>query len=152
MQTPLQVLLADDDADDRFFFEKAVREAPTEANLTTAVNGEKLMLYLTNEIKDLPDVLFLDLNMPRKNGTECLKEIKQNEKLSTLPVIIYSTSLHPEIADLLYVDGAHFYIKKTDLIEMQKVVNYVLQLISENRFTRPPRERFILSSHSFNIT
>lgn len=150
MTKTLHILLADDDSDDRFFFNKAVKYAPIPATLTTMENGEKLMEHLMSTTEDLPDALFLDLNMPKKNGSECLREIKSNERLKHLPVIIYSTSLHVEIADLLFRDGAHFYIKKTDLIEMQKLLNYVLKLVTENRLIRPNREKFILSSREYS--
>jgi response regulator RpfG family c-di-GMP phosphodiesterase len=146
MSKIIHILLADDDQDDRFFFGKAIKSAVIPASLTTMENGEKLMQYLSNTKEELPDALFLDLNMPKKNGSECLKEIKNNSKLKHLPVIIYSTSLHPEIADLLYKDGAHFYIKKTDLVQMQILLNYILKLVENNRINRPERENFILSS------
>ena len=143
--TPLNVLLADDDRDDRFFFDKVIREIPIRTRLVTIDDGEKLMSYLSENSKTLPDVLFLDLNMPRKNGSECLAEIKQNEKLKWLPVIIYSTSMYEDVADLLYNNGAHYYVRKTDLIELEKVLHHVLTLLTENRFARPGREKFILS-------
>jgi CheY-like chemotaxis protein len=143
--TPLNVLLADDDRDDRFFFDKVIREIPIRTRLVTIDDGEKLMSYLAENSKTLPDVLFLDLNMPRKNGSECLAEIKQNEKLKWLPVIIYSTSMYEDVADLLYNNGAHYYVRKTDLIDLQRVLHYVLTLLTENRFARPGREKFILS-------
>src|SRR5687767_14662538 len=117
MPSPLHILLADDDTDDRFFFDKALKLAAIPSNLTTVENGEKLMTFLNSNTDKLPDALFLDLNMPRKNGSECLREIKKDERMRGLPVIIYSTSLHPEIADLLYRDGAYYYIKKSNMQE-----------------------------------
>ena len=143
--TPLNVLLADDDRDDRFFFDKIIREIPIRTRLVTIDDGEKLMSYLAENSKTLPDVLFLDLNMPRKNGSECLAEIKHDEKLKWLPVIIYSTSMYEDVADLLYNNGAHYYVRKTDLIDLQRVLHHVLTLLTENRFARPGREKFILS-------
>jgi CheY-like chemotaxis protein len=144
------ILLADDDSDDRFFFTKAVKYSPIPATLSTVENGEKLMQFLTGTANDLPDALFLDLNMPKKNGSECLREIKNNPGLKDLPVIIYSTSLHPEIADLLYRDGAHYYIKKGDLTEMQKLLNFILSKVIDNNLSRPPREAFILNSKEYS--
>src|SRR4051812_20527820 len=101
-QKPINVLLADDDQDDRHFFDLALKDISTPTMLTTAEDGEKLLAYLENDTDPLPDVLFLDLNMPRKNGAECLLHLQLNPKLNQLPVIIYSTSLHENIADLLY--------------------------------------------------
>ena len=75
---PMNILLADDDADDCFFFEKALREIPMATQLTTVNDGERLMDHLSKNMEQLPDVLFLDLNMPRKSGFECLTEITEN--------------------------------------------------------------------------
>jgi CheY-like chemotaxis protein len=144
MNKPLRILLADDDDDDRFFFNIVLKELSIETQLTTAHNGEVLMQLLTENEQQLPDVLFLDLNMPRKNGSECLAEIKSNEKLKDLPVLIYSTSMHEDVADLLYAAGAHYYIRKTDILELQLVLEYTLGLMIGNQFTRPPRNKFIL--------
>ena len=89
---PLQLLLADDDEDDCFFFEGALAELETITELTTVHDGEQLMRRLTGLAStDLPYALFLDLNMPRKNGFECLLEIKEDPALNRLPVIILST-------------------------------------------------------------
>lgn len=143
-------MLADDDADDRFFFDESIKSATTPAVLNTVDNGEKLIQYLTVNNEKLPNALFLDLNMPRKNGAECLVAIKKDEKLQELPVIIYSTSLHEEIADTLYKDGAHYYIKKGHSAEMQMAVNYILKLITDEKLVRPSREQFVLNTKSLN--
>src|SRR5665647_2218424 len=87
----LNILLADDDTDDCIFFKEALRELLLYTNLTTVQDGEQLMQLLTNETNELPHILFLDLNMPRKNGFECLSEIKQNKNLKDLPVVIFTT-------------------------------------------------------------
>lgn len=150
MNMPLRIMLADDDSDDRFFFDEAMKLAPMAVTLNTVDNGEKLILYLNTNKMDLPDALFLDMNMPRKNGQECLLEIKKNIALKDLPVIIYSTSLHTEVADVLFANGAHYYIKKANSQEMQTVLDHVLTLIMENNFSRPGREHFILNSKSLN--
>lgn len=142
---PLKILLADDDPDDRFFFDLVLKDLAIPTQLTTVEDGVKLMDYLIKHADKLPDVLFLDLNMPRKNGSECLSEIKHNAKLKNLPVIIYSTSLHEDIADILYKKGAHYYIRKTDIVELKKTLNYTLGLIVENNFARPRRDKFVLS-------
>ena len=104
---PIRLLLADDDEDDRMFFKDALEELPVKSLLNTVNDGEQLIKLLTSETAVLPDLLFLDLNMPRKTGLECLDEIKRNEKLRSLPVIIYSTSLNKEVVDMLYEKGAH---------------------------------------------
>lgn len=143
--TSLNILLADDDKDDRFFFAQALKELPIPTKLVTINNGERLMSYLSENSEHLPDVLFLDLNMPRKNGNECLLEIKLSKKIQHLPVVIYSTSLNEDVADLLYQNGAYYYIRKTGFTELKKVLHGILTTMGEKNFTRPSREEFILS-------
>jgi CheY-like chemotaxis protein len=116
--TALNILLADDDMDDRFFFEKALKEIDIVSALITVNNGEQLMEYLLKNTHQLPDVLFLDLSMPRKTGFECLAEIKENEKLKALKVIMFTTSftrgfdLEVNLRSTLLRMGAQDYIRK----------------------------------------
>lgn len=142
--TPLSILLADDDKDDRFFFSKALKDISVQTQLDTVEDGAELMTYLKKKAK-LPDILFLDLNMPRKNGMECLAEIKSNAELKSLSVVIYSTSLNEDIADLLYKNGAHYYVRKADLAELKKILFQILTLMVENKFATPSRSKFIIS-------
>lgn len=142
--TPLNILLADDDMDDRYFFKLALKDIPIPTQVETVNDGEKLMVYLMQNIAKLPDVLFLDLNMPRKDGWECLIEIKANDMLKQIPVVIYSTSLNEEVAEVVYKNGAHYYIRKADLGEIKKVIQRVLTLMKENNFARPSRDEFII--------
>lgn len=137
-------MLADDDQDDRFFFEKALKTLSTSVNFVTMEDGEKLMAWLLKNTNTIPDVLFLDLNMPRKNGSECLLEIKNNPKLKDLPVVIYSTSLHEDVANILYANGAYYYVKKPDYTELPGILKKVIGLISENH-VQPSRDKFIVT-------
>lgn len=136
------ILLADDDKFDRYFFDLALKELSIDTRLSQAEDGEKLMQLLTTST-ELPDVIFLDLNMPLKKGDECLVEIKANKNLAQIPVIIYSTSLHPEVTDLLYRNGAHYYLKKCDFDKLPAAIQEILQLLSENP-QQPTREKFIV--------
>ena len=144
-QTSINILLADDDNDDRLFFDRALKALSIPTRLRAVEKGEKLMDYLVKNSSQLPDVLFLDFNMPRKNGYECLAEIKLNDKLKQLPVIIYSTSLHDDVADLLYKNGAYYYIRKSNQPELKKILFHVLNLIAEKKFVRPTIDKFVLS-------
>src|SRR5690606_10062456 len=105
------LLLADDDVDDCLFFKEALDELQLAVKLITAKDGEALM-NLLGELSNLPDALFLDLNMPRKNGFDCLMEIKKNEKFELIPVVIFSTSYDNDVVHKLYGAGAHYYIRK----------------------------------------
>lgn len=132
-QIPLNVLLADDDPDDRFFFTKALSEIPIETHLTTVNNGEELMKYFSDNIKNLPDILFLDLSMPRKTGYECLVEMKADKKLENLPAIMYTTSftrgidLEANLISTLSKMGAEDYIRKpADFGELKLVIQETL--------------------------
>lgn len=126
--THLNVMLADDDIDDRFFFEKALKEIPIPTHLITVNNGEQLMEYLLEDTNPLPDVLFLDLSMPRKTGFECLSEIKENIKLKGLTVIMLTTSftkgfeLEDNLRNTLIRMGASDYIRKPLTFEILKQV------------------------------
>jgi DNA-binding NarL/FixJ family response regulator len=83
--------------------------------------------------------------MPRKNGSECLTEIKETEKLQNLPVIIFSTSLDINIVDLMYEKGALRYIRKPgDFSLLKKVIANALETIIDKNFKQPTKEDFIL--------
>ena len=143
---PLFVLLADDDKDDCFLFQLVLEELQLNTQLTTVHDGEKLMQLLTQETNKPPTVLFLDLNMPRKNGFESLVEIKLNEKLKHIPVIIFSTSFEQEMADLLYKNGANFYIRKpSEFSELTKVIYHVLTISAKTNFAQPTKDKFLLT-------
>lgn len=146
--SPLQLLLADDDSDDCFLFEEALSEIEVPTHLTTVTNGEQLMHLLTKTTDELPYVLFLDLNMPRKNGFQCLDEIKKNEKLKNLPVVIFSTSFQEHIADQLYKSGAQHYIcKPNNFAQLKKVIHQVLTLpVGKAANSNPStKENFVLA-------
>lgn len=139
------LLLADDDIDDCTFFEDALEELPISATLSTVHDGVQLMHFLSAKPGDLPDALFLDLNMPRKSGFECLSEIKSADNLKDLPVIIFSTSLNMEVAELLYQKGAHYYIRKPgEYNKLKKIILEAVTLTSKNKFAQPARDKFIL--------
>ena len=90
--SPFFVLLTDDDASDRILFKDAIEQLELNVSLNMLEGGVELMKHLTDKKNVLPDFIFLDLNMPGKNGYECLEEIRADERLKNLCVIIYSTS------------------------------------------------------------
>jgi CheY-like chemotaxis protein len=144
---PLNILLADDDTDDCIFFKEAVEELEVSTLLTVVHEGEQLMQLLTNAGNKLPHVLFLDLNMPRKNGFECLSEIKQDTKLALLPVIIFSTSHEQEVVNQLYLNGANYFIRKpSEFNQFKKIIQYTVDLIAQKDHTQTARENFVITS------
>jgi CheY-like chemotaxis protein len=143
----IQLLLADDDKDDCDLFKEALDELPVTADLATVHDGEQLMQLLVDKKNQLPQVLFLDLNMPRKNGFECLAEIKKDQSLKDLPVIIFSTSYDSDIVNLLYTNGAHFYISKpNEFDKLKNVIQTALSSLAQNDSSQPVRENFELKS------
>lgn len=124
---PIQILLADDDEDDRLFFEDAINSINVATQLTMVENGKELMNLLLVEELVLPDIIFLDLNMPGNSGLEYLKEIRQSTKLSTLSIAIYSTSSSEQDIEETFVSGANIYIKKPNTVnDLQEVLKKVL--------------------------
>lgn len=143
----LKILLADDDKDDCLLFREALEELQLQTTLTLVHDGEQLMHLLTENSIEKFDVLFLDLNMPRKSGFTCLDEIKRIDKLKSLPVIIFSTSYDQGFADLLYKNGANHYIcKPADFSELRRSIQEALILITREGNLQPPREKFLLRS------
>ena len=140
------ILLADDDYDDSILFQDVLDELPLSTHLTTVFNGEQLMQLLNETEEPLPDVLFLDLNMPRKNGFDCLSEIKHSEKLKLLSVVIFSTSYEPEVVSMLYKNGAQYYIRKPNsYTQLKKVIHHALNLTAKTNIEYPLQEKFVLS-------
>jgi CheY-like chemotaxis protein len=141
----LMLLLADDDKDDCYLFKEALEELPFPIELKTVNDGVELMNMLTLHESKLPDLLFLDLNMPRKTGFECLLEIKHNERLKTLPVIIYSTSLNHEVVNSLYEKGAQYYIRKPgEFSKLKKSIQEAVTLTSSGKKQKITKENFII--------
>jgi len=119
---PIVVFLADDDADDRAMFEEVIREVDPTIQLTCAEDGKVLLTMLQSGKYPLPHLLFLDLNMPNKNGKECLDEIRSSERLKDIPVIIYSTSSSPKDIDDTFEKGANLYIRKPSSFQELRVI------------------------------
>ncbi|MBP6731859.1 MAG: response regulator [Chitinophagales bacterium] len=142
----LNLVLADDDEDDRDLFEDALAELPIAAKFTSLNGGESLMEYLYKpEVNTTPDLVFLDLNMPRKNGFECLEEIKANEKLKNIPIIIFSTSYDEEVVKKLFDSGAQYYMQKpSGYNQLKKNLAHALELTGKKGINKIPFENFVL--------
>lgn len=117
------ILIAEDDADDRFLLQTAFEENGFHDRLQFVENGVEILEYLEN-IKNveegggnLPRFILLDLNMPKKDGREVLKEIKQNPALKKIPVVIFSTTNNEQEMLRCYELGANSYITKPNSFE-----------------------------------
>ena len=112
-----------------FFFTDAFDELKISTKVNTFNDGVELMDYLNADDALLPHVLFLDLNMPKKNGIECLHEIKKNEKFKDIAIAIFSTSSSEEHIEETFVNGANIYIKKpSDFEVLKKILSHVVTL------------------------
>ncbi len=125
---PLNILLADDDEDEQYFFEIAFKESPIGTNLNTVYDGVYLMEYLNQHLESLPDVIFLDINMPRKSGLECLIEIKSNEKLKLIPIVVYSSCDSADNIVAYYEHGACSFLQKGHYTELIQCIQNVLNI------------------------
>ena len=129
-KSPIHIILADDDESDRMNFKEALEESKIKTVVYTVRDGVELMDYLSKEDTPVPHLLFLDLNMPRKNGLACLKEIRENEKLKQVAVAIYSTSSSEKDIDDTFQHGANVYIRKpTDYRVLKQVLDKVLSAV-----------------------
>jgi len=140
-----RILLVDDDLDDRELFVEAFSFLEGSAEVETLEASEKLLHHL-ERAETLPDYIFLDLNMPRKSGKECLKEIQEDVRLKEIRVVIYSTSINPRDVAETYEDGAYCFIQKPNSFsELKKLIQKVVtsEVASFNL-----NEGFIFSSAS----
>lgn len=140
------VLLADDDAEDRELFQDVMQDIMPNVKITMAENGKKLIDLLKDGT--VPDIIFLDLNMPLKNGHECLTEIRNNTTWSTIPVIIYSTSRNPIDIDATFKSGANFYFPKPDSFkEFKSIMKKLLEFDVDDFVKGTLRDHYVLDTN-----
>src|SRR5690349_608297 len=137
------VFLADDDPDDRLFFADAIKLAKTPVTLTVSKDGMELMDRLATVTNPPPpDVIFLDLNMPRKSGFDCLREIRATPRLEKIPVVIVSTSSNQDMINRTYDDGANYYLcKPRSFAQLVRAIEKVMELGFGQRTSK---EKFLL--------
>ncbi len=141
----LQVLLADDDDDDREMLREAIESVRVDVSLHNFEDGEKLMAHLSTYNGNVPDMIFLDLNMPRKNGLECLTEIRTQKKFNETVIAVYSTSSAEKDIDSTFLAGANIYIRKPrDYKLLQKVLSDVLSTNWQYHTSKLNRENFVM--------
>lgn len=122
----INCFVIDDDADDREFFEIALESSNLPYKLTTAENGVKALEMLSSR-EDMPDFIFLDLNMPLLSGKECLAAIREMDKLENTPVIIFSTSsYHVDIDETKELGATYFLSKTADIDKLSVILGKVL--------------------------
>jgi CheY-like chemotaxis protein len=137
------VLLAEDDQDDVLIFQLAINKLPFAILLTHAENGDQLIARL-EEI--LPDIIFLDINMPCRSGKECIKEIRSQKKFDAVPVIMYTAHRHEDYIEETFREGANFYLIKSNSVdELADRLKYILSINWKQFMYYPTRNSFVLA-------
>ena len=106
------ILLVDDDQDDQLLFQEALSEADGTVLYNSAFSGAEALDKLISGVIAIPDIIFMDVNMPRMTGLDCLKEFRKVDLLKPVPVIMYSTSCSPAYQKECFANGAAHYIEK----------------------------------------
>jgi CheY-like chemotaxis protein len=139
------ITLADDDEDDRLFFTDAFDEMKIKTVVNTVKNGRELINFLDHPETVLPNIIFLDLNMPILNGIECLKEIKLNDRFKDIAVAIYSTSSSEADVENTFILGANIYIKKpSSFNDLKKILSDVVTINWQYHTNGLNKDNFLL--------
>ncbi|MBD6619688.1 response regulator [Komarekiella sp. 'clone 1'] len=160
-QKTVTILMADDDEDDSMLVSEALAESQLSIEPYIVRNGEELMDYLYNRGRyadksnaPRPDLILLDLNMPKKDGLEALRDIKSDPQLRRIPVVVLTTSGAEEDIDNTYDLGANSFIIKpvtfASLVEVMKtlgkywfeIVKLPLEAVGENNGQQPNQSSF----------
>ena len=123
-----KILLIDDDADDRKYFQEALAEIDATIEFVQAKDGQQALEILRDPNISLPNYIFLDLRMPRISGKQCLEQIKSDERLKSIPIIIYTTSnVIEESVDFESLGAVYFISKPSDPDEINNVISFALE-------------------------
>jgi CheY-like chemotaxis protein len=148
MPTPIKdirVILTDDDEDDQELFRDLLNDLNVHTSLTVATDGEHLLDLLKSfSNAPLPNLLFLDINMPGQNGLDYLHRIKRNKRYYSLPVIIYSTSTAPDDIEKAYLNGADLYLRKDVFFKLPLKTIEELFTNWENLLKKKSRDEFVV--------
>jgi CheY-like chemotaxis protein len=121
MTEKLRIFYLDDDADDRFLFQEALSELSIDTEVTVLEDGEALLHLLENP-PPTPNLIFVDLNMPRKNGYQVLTEIKSNRSLKQFSVVVLTTSSEKTVIESTRQLGADAFITKPESFNSLKTI------------------------------
>ena len=136
------IILADDDRDDHDFFQTALQEIDPSKKLNIVTDGAQLIALLENYV---PDLIFLDLDMPCKNGLECLREIRSNAVLQNLPVVVFSSTSRPANITTAYEMGGNlFFTKPSNYIDLVTAIRSILSMDWSN--PSAIKEKFLIQN------
>ena len=125
-----KILLIDDDEDDQFIFINALKEITAEHKCSIASNGMEALSYL-NDTSSLPDLIFLDLNMPVMNGIELILILKADRRFADIPAVIYTTSDNPDEKKQMKELGVNAFLTKT--ANFKKLKTELARILEESK-------------------
>ncbi len=140
----IDIFLAEDDEDDRLLFSEALSQLPLNCRVYDFKDGVELMAQLNSKNNQMPQLIFLDINMPRMSGHDCLKKIRETVSLCKLPVIIYSTSFNKREVEGLHNLGASGYLKKPASFNQLKTLLYKCIMPYSNGVNKVIETSFII--------
>lgn len=137
------VLIAEDDQDDFEMFSMAIQDLSISVIIRRAENGEILMQLLD---ASLPDILFLDIALPRKDGKQCLREIRSNNKYDLLPIIMYTSFHDPKSIEFSFREGANiFIIKPSSYKELKEILRNIFAIEWKKSMYYPALPDFVVN-------
>lgn len=138
------VLVAEDDEDDYFIFSVALEETSFAVVLSRAEDGELLLKLLEEKV---PDILFLDLVLPKKDGKQCLREIRANRRYDHLPIIVYTSLNDLANIEFCYREGSNlFTVKPNSISELKDVLERILSIDWKKALYFPPKSEFVIGT------
>ncbi|MDH7460203.1 response regulator [Chitinophagaceae bacterium 26-R-25] len=136
------VLIAEDDDDDYLIFSLAIEELSFRVILSRAENGDVLMKMLN---ENNPDLLFLDILMPCRDGRQCIKEIRADSKFDSLPIIVYSSLKDMETIEFCYRAGSNLYaVKPSSLKDVKQALERIFSVDWKKMLYYPPLSQFVI--------
>jgi PleD family two-component response regulator len=143
MNPYISILIADDDSDEAAFLNEGIAQVISAYKVFNAADGAQCMRFL--KTNPAPELIFLDLNMPLRSGTECLKAIRETSSLDKTPVIIYSASHNYRDIDKCYKLGANFYmVKPVTLTAMVSLLDQLFVALGKPKRDVKSKEKFVL--------
>jgi response regulator RpfG family c-di-GMP phosphodiesterase len=138
-----EVLIADDDDDDFNILSITIQELQTDIIISRADNGEELLKILEEKI---PDLLFLDIQMPCLDGKDCIMRIRKERKYDNLPIIVYSAYKESSIVDFFYLNRTNLFIYKPDSFhEVSELMKKVFMIDWKSKRHYPEKSAFVLN-------
>lgn len=142
---PQNIFLVDDDEEDRELFSEALSQVDESIRLTEMSSCFKLMETLDNPEAPKPDIIFLDMDIPKFSGLECLKKLKASKKIKNLKIVVLSTYSHPQYIDEAYKNGAScYYVKPSRFAKLKEIISDALQGNWKNQL--PNKRRFFINN------